>query len=82
MAYLPMSQLIATGHEDGCVYLWHFEVGINKQVEHGNFRHQNTVTYISVGRDEEKEFLLTAGYDGRVIIWEIIPQKFTKEFNA
>jgi WD40 repeat protein len=81
MAYLPIAKLIATGHEDGSVYLWHFEVGISQKVEHHRFRHTNTVTCLSVYVDESREFLTSAGYDAGVLVWEIIKQKFTKDFD-
>jgi WD40 repeat protein len=81
MTYLPQSKLIATGHEDGTVFLWHFDVGISLKVEHNRFVHTNTVTSLSVYNDSGKEYLLSAGYDAGVLVWEIIKQKFTKDFD-
>ena len=51
MTFLPLSNLIASGHEDGVVRLWNIDSGKSIELEGGNegkneYCHVNTVTCV------------------------------------
>jgi len=72
MCYLEVSNLIATGLENGGILLWNPEVGAKYPIEdHAHPRHTNTVTALCAAVFKDIEYLLSTGYDAHVCIYEI-----------
>ena len=73
MCFLPMSSLIATGHENGYVMLWNPEIHESVRLKcDADYAHKNTVTAVAPALyDTNIEYLISVGYDARICIWEI-----------
>ncbi|GBG24418.1 Bromodomain and WD repeat-containing protein 1 [Hondaea fermentalgiana] len=64
---LPDSGILATGNEDGTIRLWSCDTG-STMVLRG---HKNTVLCLDVAERRRHVYLLSAGYDGNVGIWDV-----------
>lgn len=71
-----------TGHDSGAVRLWNIELqtSITISQENSPYAHGNQVStfaeYIYVRSNEDvAEFMFSAGYEGKVNVWEIFLKK-------
>ena len=73
MCYLPRSNLIAIGLDIGKVYFW--DLKKSKYLKNNyqkSFSHNGNVrVIINAITLKGKEILLTSGYDGLILLWEI-----------
>jgi WD40 repeat protein len=81
--YLKNANLLVTGHDNGDVKLWNADLGSYLVVDQTNpaMRHLNMVcclashTFNTGQGGETNEFLFSAGYDGKVNVWEIFEKR-------
>lgn len=74
MAYLLEAGLVASGHEDGHIWLWNLEIGTNVLItgEGSNkMKHHSTVSCMKGIKYKGSEYLICGSFDGRVSVWEI-----------
>jgi WD40 repeat protein len=71
MCFLPVSNLIATGHDTGDVMLWNPELKVSVTLDAPD-KHNNTVTCVIGALYNDTEYLITVGYDAKICIWEVI----------
>lgn len=73
MTFLKLSNLIATGHEDGHLMLWNIEFNASCRITREKWhKHSNTVTAVTRALHRDFELLISTGYDARICIWEIV----------
>jgi len=92
MTLLKRSCLFATGHEDGYVKIWNLEIGsyIALETKTKEKPHFDTVCALATGiyseetnnKLEETEYLFSSGYDGRILVWEILEKKGATTKNS
>lgn len=82
--YLRNANLLVTGHDSGEVRLWNPDLGSFLVVDQSNpqLRHVNMVCClashvfaVSGSGNEFSEFMFSAGYDGKVNVWEIFEKR-------
>jgi len=73
MCYLPRSNLIAIGLDIGKVYFWDLKKSkyLPNVYQKYFFHTGNVRVIINAITSRDKEILLTSGYDGLIILWEI-----------
>lgn len=74
LARLPDSGILATGNEDGTIRLWSCDTG-STMVLRG---HENTVLCLDIAERRRHVYLLSAGYDGKVGIWDVTQRNMIK----
>ena len=85
MSYLLEAGLVATGHEDGHIWLWNLEIGTHVIITgEGNnkMKHRSTVSCLKGIWYKGCEYLICGSYDGRISIWEISLKVQTGETAA
>ncbi len=76
MCFLPHCSLVATGHEDGAVRLWNFEVNTWMELKcDERQRHRNSVSAVAKAFSNGVEFLICSDYDAKITVWEISEKK-------
>lgn len=83
--YLKNANLLVSGHDNGNVKLWNADLGSSLLVEQNNplMRHINMVCcltshiFVMSGSQvgDTNEFLFSAGYDGKINVWEMFEKK-------
>ncbi len=80
--YLVRANIFVTGHEDGVMRLWNIDLqtSITLSQESSPYAHKNNVCafaeYIHArDHDDVTEYLFSAGYEGKVNVWEIFLKK-------
>lgn len=76
--------MFVTGHDNGAVRLWNIELqtSITISQENSPYAHSNNISafaeYIYIRSNEDvAEFMFSAGYEGKVNVWEIFLKKST-----
>ena len=74
MIYLEDSNVLVTGNEDGSVRWWNPSSGSTIALR----EHTNTVSCMVFAPLHRVDYLITAGYDGKVGIWDITKRRSVK----
>jgi WD40 repeat protein len=74
MIYLKESNVLVTGNEDGSVRWWNPSSGSTIVLR----EHTNTVSCMLCAPLNRVDYLITAGYDGKVGIWDITKRRSVK----
>mmetsp|Transcript_30067 Transcript_30067/g.77977 ORF Transcript_30067/g.77977 Transcript_30067/m.77977 type:complete len:848 (-) Transcript_30067:359-2902(-) len=84
MAFHEVKDIMVTGHDNGDVHLWDMGSGSSQLLR----QHSNTVTAVLVVLlKRNEELLITTGYDGIVVVWDILnlrtqPPNMIAKFKA
>ena len=78
MTIMRLSNLIATGHEDGSIRLWNMEIFENVPLKcDSKSKHSNSIGSLVSFIYNDVEFLGCADYNGRISIWQAEEKKST-----
>lgn len=74
MTHLPHCSLLATGHDNGSIRWWNPDSGSTVTLTH----HSNTVSCLTLARLKRHDYMLSAGFDGAVGIWDVTKRRSVK----
>eukprot|EP00474_Spongospora_subterranea_P001077 CRZ01535.1 hypothetical protein [Spongospora subterranea] len=65
------ASLLFTGLDNGQIHLWNVDTGSVLVMK----AHTNTVSTLAIAVTRRRDFLISSGYDGRVLVWDISKRK-------
>ncbi|XXQ32732.1 WD domain, G-beta repeat [Plasmodiophora brassicae] len=73
IAHVPDTNLVLSGLDNGVIHLWNVDTGSTLVLK----AHTNMVTCMAIARvpRRHRDYLITSGFDGRVIIWDLTNRK-------
>jgi WD40 repeat protein len=74
MLLLHAANLLVTGNDDGSIRWWNPDSGSTITLK----SHTNTVSCLAVAHARRNDYLLSAGYDGAVGIWDVTKRRSVK----
>lgn len=72
--YIPKYGLLASGHENGEIYIWDIDIGTMLKVDNKKMS-ENTICAFAHICTYEFTYLISAGYNSKIYVWELNEKK-------